>query len=450
MNVKKYAERNRRAAACQHGEVERGTAFLVPAKPETHVLTTPLTTAIPYPRPSIPVVPVFSWAALIRVGGGTVASVDDVGEVRYTSSGAAAIALALRDARIGSGDEVLLPAYHCLAMVEPVRAIGAAPAFYRLRPDLTIDWEDLTGRIGRSTRAILATHFFGFPQDMEPLRSICDRAKLVLIEDCAHAFYGRHGREGRALGAIGDYTIASVRKFFPVNDGGLLVSTRRSLGRVSLRTPSLGYQLKAAVNILEEAFGYGRARATYWALSLPLRVKDVLWSQLKRRTTSDASTIGPTVTEGYRYVAAAWMDRRMSWASRAIMALCPRGRVAVRRRYYYDRLARGLSGIAGGRPLYPSLPEGAVPYMFPFLVDRPQSVFPALKRRGVPIYRWEDLATDVCGVSNDYARRLFQLPCHPELRESEVDWMIRCVRDALLGATSADAAPVTIRSGAAR
>jgi dTDP-4-amino-4,6-dideoxygalactose transaminase len=118
------------------------------------------------------------------------------------------------------------------------------------------------------------------------------------------------------------------------------------------------------------------------------------------------------------------------------------------RRHYYERLARGLADLPNGRPLSPVLPAGVVPYMFPFLIDQPESVFPALKRQGVPIYRWEDLATDVCAVSNDYARRLLQLPCHPELRESEVDWIMSRVRDALRSA-SADASPVLLRSGTA-
>src|ERR1051325_1312360 len=198
--------------------------------------------AIPYPRSSIPVVPVFSWAVFFSLGGTAAPSVADAGDVRYTASGAGAIGLALRDAGIGAGDEVLLPAYHCLAMVEPVRAIGARPAFYRLRPDLSIDLDDLRARIHPSTRAILATHSFGFPADMAAVRTLCDRHKLLLIEDCAHAFYG--SIDGRALGTVGDYAIASVRKFFPVYDGGLLVSTRRHLDRVRLRSPGFAYELK--------------------------------------------------------------------------------------------------------------------------------------------------------------------------------------------------------------
>lgn len=383
---------------------------------------------ISYPRSSIPIVPIFSWAVFSRHAGCGAPSVRDTGHVLYTSSGAAAIALALRDAGVGAGVEVLLPAYHCLSMVEPVRAIAARPVFYRLRRDLTVDLQDIESRIGSATRALLVTHYFGFTQDMSALRTLCDRRGLVLIEDCAHAFFG--SVQGRPVGAYGDYAIASARKFFPIHDGGCLVSARRPVDRIQLRRAGLIYHVKAAMNIFEEAFGYGRARMTFLLLSLPLRLKDVVWRNLKRAQGTQTS-IGPAPSSGFRYLAADWMDRRMSLPSLLVMALCPRARVVARRRHYYERLAAGLSGLTAARPLHPELPAEVVPYMFPFVVDDSADVFAKLKQRGMPIYRWEDLATDMCAVSNDYSQRLLQLPCHAELRESEIDWMIDCVRSTL-------------------
>ena len=47
-------------------------------------------------------------------------SVLQTGEVKYVTRGNIAIALALTHAGIGAADQVLLPAYHCIAMVEPV------------------------------------------------------------------------------------------------------------------------------------------------------------------------------------------------------------------------------------------------------------------------------------------------------------------------------------------
>lgn len=390
------------------------------------VQTSPAT----YPEPSVPVVPVFDGAAVFARGHSDLPSVCDVSHVLYTSSGAAAIALALRHAGIGEGDEVLLPAYHCLSMVEPVQAVQARPVFYQVRADLSVDLGHLETKIGKATRALLATHYFGFPQDMTAIRALADRHGLRVIEDCAHAFFGLV--QNRAVGTLGDYAIASARKFFPIHDGGCLVSMRHPVENLELRPVGLIFHMKAAINIVEEAFAFGRARVLFLLLRWPLRLKDAVWRTLKPSADhKSVSSIGPVASVEFRYFAPERMDRAMSFPSRAIMVLSGKGRIVERRRSNFRRMVAGLSGLPNGRPLYDLLPDSVVPYMVPFVIDQPEIVFPVLKRRGVPIYRWETLATDGCSVSNDYAQRLLQLPCHPELREAEIDWMIACIRDTL-------------------
>ena len=133
---------------------------------------------------------------------------------RLASSGRVAIALALRHLGIRPGEQVLLPAYHCTAMVEPVQWASAAPVFYRIHPDTSVDLEHLQRLLTPLTRAVIVVHYFGFPQQLSSLRAFCDTHRLALIEDCAHAFFGEEA--GRPLGSCGDYAIASAMKFFPI------------------------------------------------------------------------------------------------------------------------------------------------------------------------------------------------------------------------------------------
>jgi dTDP-4-amino-4,6-dideoxygalactose transaminase len=146
----------------------------------------------------------------------------DAGTALGVTSGRVAIALALQHMGIAHGDKVLVPAYHCIAMVEPIISTGAGAVFYRIREDTSVDLDDVQRRLDVRTRALLAPHYYGFPQDMMRIRAFCDAHNLVLIEDCAHAFFGRC--DGRPFGGHGDYAIASAMKFFPVYDGGYLVS----------------------------------------------------------------------------------------------------------------------------------------------------------------------------------------------------------------------------------
>jgi hypothetical protein len=100
-------------------------------------------------------------------------------------------------------------------------------------------------------------------------------------------------------------------------------------------------------------------------------------------------------------------------------------------------LLTGLTGIPGCRPLFPDLPEGVFPYVFPLITDKPERKFPALKNAGVPVIRfgeflWEGMEATTCPTSVDLSRRVLQFPCHQELSAAEITWMISEARNVLL------------------
>jgi dTDP-4-amino-4,6-dideoxygalactose transaminase len=72
-----------------------------------------------------------------------------------------------------------------------------------------------------NTRILLVNHEFGFPY--ENLRSLRDH-KVPIIEDAAHSFESENVEQ--SVGSVGQFTIYSFPKFFPVQFGGLLVFDR--------------------------------------------------------------------------------------------------------------------------------------------------------------------------------------------------------------------------------
>ena len=74
-----------------------------------------------YPLSLIPTQPVLSFGSFLG-GARRVPSVLDAGNCRFVTSGRVAIALALKQMKIGAGDSVMVPAYHCASMIEPVCA----------------------------------------------------------------------------------------------------------------------------------------------------------------------------------------------------------------------------------------------------------------------------------------------------------------------------------------
>ena len=385
-------------------------------------------------QPLIPLAPILSASSFRRAAGPRVSTVLDAGNYRLVTSGRIAIALALREIGVGPGEQVLVPAYHSASMVPPVLWRGAAPVFYRVQPDAQVDLADLAARIGPATRAVMVTHYFGFPQNMVPIRALCDARGIALIEDCAHCFIGEHG--GRPVGAWGDYAIASSMKFFPIYEGGALVSARHRLDQVVLGSAGAGFEAKVALNSLERGFDYGRLPAVRAALWLPLRAKGALWGLVKRQRKGAAPALAPDSSDSSFNFDPRWIDKRSSLFARAMLKLASPARIQALRRSHYVRLEAALQGVSGVRPLHPRLPDGACPWVFPLLADDSEPLFARLQALGVPLTRfgtpqWTGVDAATCANSARLARQVLALPCHQELTEQEISWLVLRLREAV-------------------
>jgi dTDP-4-amino-4,6-dideoxygalactose transaminase len=416
-------------------------------------------------RPRIPLAPVLSGASLRGRGkrrvrgpgsdaiwdamrgaarGSAPASVLDAGQVRLVTSGRVAIALALREMGVGAGDAVLVPAYHSPSMIPPVLHLGASPVFYRLRADTSVDLDDVAAKLTPGVKVLMVTHYFGFIQDLSLLRAFCDARGLLLLEDCAHAFFGEHG--GLPVGAWGDYAAASSMKFFPAYEGGALVSARHSLDGVALRPAGAGFEAKAALATLEKGFDYGRLPLLRALLAPPLWLKNAAWSRLKARRKAAAVAKGvpadtapplaPSSSDSGFEFDPGWLDKRSSWLSRLLVTRVPGARIVAERRRRYLKLEAALRGLPRARPLFAALPDTVCPWMFPMLADDPEALFDEVRAAGVPVTRfarplWPGVDESVCATSSMLSRHVLAFPCHQELREDELDWMIATLRTML-------------------
>jgi dTDP-4-amino-4,6-dideoxygalactose transaminase len=285
----------------------------------------------------------------------------------------------------------------------------------------------------------MATHFFGIPQDLAPLRALCDRHGIGLVEDCAHCFFGE--RDGVAVGSSGDYAIGSSMKFFPIYEGGCLVSHRHALD-TTLSSAGAGFEAKAALNALETSFAYGRMKALRIVLALPLHAKTLLWNALKARAHQpgmaehQTSGLTPSSSDSSFSFDPRWADKCSSRFSRLVIRFASRTRIIARRRRHYLALQQALAGVPGCRPLFATLPNGACPWVFPLLAQRPEPLFEALQASGVPMVRfgatlWPGVDDNVCANSIELGRRLIAFPCHQELSDTELAWMSATIRSAL-------------------
>lgn len=350
--------------------------------------------------------------------------------IALVTSGRIALGKALECAGIEQEDEVLLPGFHCMAMVHPIRSRGARPVFYRLDSSAGVDLDDVEARISNRTRALVAVHYFGFPQDALAIRRFCDERNLVFVEDCAHAYFGELG--GRPLGSFGHYAIASSMKFFPVFDGGVLASDETPLETAGLRSAGTSFELKALLRCLERASRSSRTPLGR-LLSSFFDLKDIAWDRTKRHSARLKSGMRtPTASEGGFEFDPSWLNVRMSAASRLISANTDFARVIERRRRNFLFLLDALGDLPGAHALFAQVDEGVVPLVFPLYVEQPRETFHQLKMRRVPIYRFGEyldptVTAEVYRRSVELSEHVFQLPCHQDLGEKELCWIVDSV-----------------------
>jgi perosamine synthetase len=145
-----------------------------------------------------------------------------------TTSCTTALHLALAVANIKKGDEVIVPAFTMIATVFAICYCGAKPVLVDVEPDTgNLDVDLIEKKITKRTKAILPVHIYGHPCDMDPILSIANRYKLLVIEDVAEA----HGAlyKGRKAGSFGDMSCFSfyANKIITSGEGGMVVTNNK-------------------------------------------------------------------------------------------------------------------------------------------------------------------------------------------------------------------------------
>lgn len=139
------------------------------------------------------------------------------------SSGTLAIHSMFIAAGLKSGDEVICPAYTFFATVTPLLFTGAKPILCDCDSYGNIDPKEIEKKITNRTKAIVVTHMWGMPCQMDKILKICKKNKLLLLEDASHA----HGAiyKGKQIGSFGDISAWSLQGFKNISggEGGILV-----------------------------------------------------------------------------------------------------------------------------------------------------------------------------------------------------------------------------------
>jgi dTDP-4-amino-4,6-dideoxygalactose transaminase len=146
-------------------------------------------------------------------------------------TGTDAIALALRAAGVGPGDEVitspLSATYSALAIV----MAGARPVFADIDPSrMTLDPAAAAAAVTSRTTAIVPVHLYGQAADMPALAAVAGRHNLAIVEDCCQAHLATcGGRPVGSFGAAGAFSFYPTKNLGALGDGGMVVTNDPTL-----------------------------------------------------------------------------------------------------------------------------------------------------------------------------------------------------------------------------
>ena len=145
------------------------------------------------------------------------------------SSGSAALDIALKVIDIKKGDEIIIPNFTIISPAISIIKLGGIPVpidcdFYNWNMKIN----EIEKNISKKTKAIIATHIYGYPVQIDKIRQICNKHKIILIEDAAEML--GHKYKGKQCGSYGDLSIFSLysNKHITTGEGGMVLTNDRN------------------------------------------------------------------------------------------------------------------------------------------------------------------------------------------------------------------------------
>lgn len=333
---------------------------------------------------------------------------------------------------IGPNDTVLLPSYNCGTEIDPFLHLGIKPVFYRVNKDLVIDFDDLLKKINSKVKAILVTHFIGFPQSIDYVKKICIGKKMFLIEDCAHAFLSTY-RE-KCLGSYGDVSIFSLLKTLPIPNGGVLVINNADIKyKHDPQKPNLFSTFFYATELLKHKT---------WSTNHSIKVNLIKFlydgsyislSFIRFLLAGLRKYIHPKGLYLVRPDSYFFVENLCSWGisslSKNIINDSDFENIKTIRRKNFEYLLTHFIKNERGILPFRELPSGVCPLFFPIILESAEKrnmLYKTLKEKGITTHPWwgrfhQEVPWKDFPDAVYLKQRLFGLPIHQDLNYEHLD-----------------------------
>ena len=146
------------------------------------------------------------------------------------SSGTAALEVAIKALNLKKNSEVIIPSFSIIATALCVVKCGLKPILVDCSLSTwNMDPEKVLRKISKKTSAIIITHIYGLPVDLQKIMNVAKRKNIKIIEDAAEVIGLKY--KNRMCGSFGDVSTFSfyANKHITTGEGGMIVTNKKDI-----------------------------------------------------------------------------------------------------------------------------------------------------------------------------------------------------------------------------
>jgi len=330
--------------------------------------------------------------------------------------------------------EVILPAYTCIVMARAVVASGNRPVFVDVDPaDYNMDVGALKRALTPRTRAVVATHMYGYLTDVDAIRATVDDERIIIVEDSALSMHPLSSEGGGLRGDLGLFSFGAGKPISTFKGGALVTDSSDLYEKIR------AYRDKEMNRPLFKT----RAKRWVWLLASYLVFRGWIYGLWHRRRAQLTGDVGPesNLPPGYTPgdITMAYPDFQ---ARVGLVQLRKLDSMLAQRRdlaELYDRELRDVPGLSPA-PIIP----GATYSHYTLRVPRRDEInFPLrMLAQGVAVDQTYDYALPLLKPYRPYARgeypraeqaarEVVNLPIYPGLSTASARYVTECTRRVL-------------------
>ena len=301
---------------------------------------------------------------------------------KFFNTGRSAIEFLFRYCITNNCTEVLVPNYICNSVLDAIGRAGYKYKMYSITRDFDIDLNDLKRQLTQETKAILFINYFGGTISKETAEKLLELKKqgIVLIEDDTQCLFSRM----KDIIGIGNYIVASIRKWVAIPDGAVLYAEVEKLPIVKLEE---GYNQYSMLYLLAQ----------------------IMKSEYLKNNNLDKNLYLKLIKQSTNELFSDYKIRKMTHISENLLLNMDINTIIERRRINYQFLYDELSKIREIE-LPVKLKNGMTPFGMPIFIKNREELFEYLIKNDIYCnIHWKGLMAGEVAI--DVSNKILTIPC---------------------------------------